>query len=188
MNVQGKYFVDGFKFDNEKEYKAALEDFKKIKLIEQRLNVNKPKMVLTLYNKIFETDSFRTIVGQCFMKKLYDIIIDSNIVDPDKLKPINSRDTRTSNKSNSYKRLNNNKGLNEEIMKVKSSLLYWKMATFILVVVVIVIFVVAKNSNTFNYTNAKREVTDEYSKWQYELEQKEKELIEREKNLTNSEK
>src|SRR4051794_31176543 len=80
--------VDGFLFSTSKEYGQGKSEYETISYLREKSDLSNPKIVLKLYNKLMDDDTFHTMVGYVFLKELQDIIIAANIIKEEELKKI----------------------------------------------------------------------------------------------------
>lgn len=174
--------VEGFEFATSREAYLAKEDLKKIKRIRSKIDLEDIAGVIKLYNKLVEKRYFETIIGITFIYELREHILSKTNYD---LKPIPLPPPKTVdiNKSSMYylDQINTLKKENDAAgMKSKKL----SIAIVALVTIVIgMIFIVATNDNV-GYFNAEEKVLNKYSAWEERLANWEKELNEREYNLS----
>ena len=177
------YDVDGFRFFDKEEYENALKDKETIDYINKRFDFSNTKSVLSLYHKMVQENTFKTIIGYAYLKRIYDVLVkvpglkkDSIPViimdDEDKIVRITKR---------------NNKSYERKIEKLDGQVSTYKIVITFLIVIIIAMFVITLNNDSLNYNNAYNAVVDEYESWQKELEEKEAELEEREEALKEQE-
>lgn len=69
------YSVSGFKFGDEKEYKAALEELRVINRLKEQTNMSDFKSVESLYAQMQSGEiRFNTVVGRAFDDEIYDLV------------------------------------------------------------------------------------------------------------------
>lgn len=178
------YDVDGFRFFNKDEYNAALKDKETIDYINKRFDFSNTKSVLNLYYKMVSDNTFKTVVGQAYLKKIYDALVKIPSTNKESLPMIvisdEIKDTRMDKGIN--------KSYDKKIEMLSSQLSTCKIVIFFMVMVILAMFVITLDNDSLNYNNAYNAVVDEYEGWEKELELREKELDEREKMLEEKEK
>lgn len=185
-------FVDGFLFSTNKEFKQGKSEFETISYLREKSDLSNPKMVLRLYNKLIDGDTFHTMVGYVFLKELQDIIVNANIIKGDELTKIYipnnlSYDEETTSKpANQYK---------IKIKNLQITLRNSRIINLFLVVTIIIMFLLALFADKSAYTNYETDLINQYSTWQEDLKSKEEELklfedklIERENSIEGLEK
>lgn len=80
MSEDKKFVIGGFEFENYYEYRAALEDVKKIECISHELNVQDPEVAVRLYNDIRDgIITFNSPIGQQFADHVADIVANKSV-------------------------------------------------------------------------------------------------------------
>lgn len=80
MSEDKKFVIGGFEFENYYEYRAALEDVKKIECISNELNVQDPEVAVRLYNDIRDgIITFNSPIGQQFADHVADIVANKSV-------------------------------------------------------------------------------------------------------------
>lgn len=176
------YDIDGFRFFNKDEYNDALKDKETIDYINKRFDFSNSKSVLNLYYKMVEENTFKTVLGHAYLKRIYDALVKIPGINKETLPMIiiseDSKDSRDIRLEKSY-----NKSYERKIEKLKGQLSTYKIVVFFMVIIIGAMFVITLNNDSLNYNNAYNAVIDEYEEWERELELREKELDEREKML-----
>ena len=80
-----------------------------------------------------------------------------------------------------------NQKMNDKLEIYKATVATLKVVVLILAVGIAVMFVVQANGGTANYASAKEAVIDEYSEWEQDLNDREKEVKEKEEELNSIE-
>lgn len=197
-----EYTVNGFRFDNKADYEQAVREQNTISNIKEKMNLSDAKVVLQLYNQAVSKRTFKTAVGYSFLKKLRDAIISSGIVEDSMLNPVpvvseseqnvtvarqrRDTDSRTSKSASG----NDTERFKQRYEKEKKRTIALAIAVIALVGAIAGIFVLtfkSKYSYLTYFTDYERDireaVVDEYEEWQQQLQDKEKELEEREQAL-----
>lgn len=80
INGVRKFRLGEYIFDNFHEYRDGMEDLEKIRIIEDKIDMNDPKMVLRLYNTIRDGQIvFKTKIGEDFFSHLGDKVADKSV-------------------------------------------------------------------------------------------------------------
>lgn len=73
------YRIGEYTFDNFKDYRDAQDDFKKIGIIEEKLDIQDPETALKVYKGIRDGEiTFKSIIGERFKKHVSDIVADKS--------------------------------------------------------------------------------------------------------------
>lgn len=175
--------VNGYLFENETEYKNALEEKKSIDKVMKKLNLNNKELVLGLYNAIIDEGKFSTVVGMEFLCKLRGVIIKQKYSTEDELQPIPLSAFKTG-RTDSFRLLQ----AEQEIKKIKESGIKNKdrvkgltIACAILCIVIGVMMYITSTSDNVNVLNYERKLRDKYSAWEIDLNEREQYIKEVEK-------
>jgi hypothetical protein len=185
MVNEAQKLVDGFLFSTSKEFNQGKSEFETITYLKEKSDLSNPRIVLKLYNKLIESDTFHTMVGYVFLKELQDIIVKANIIKEEELTkiyiPTNlSYDEETTSKpANQYK---------ITIKNLQTTLRNTRIINVFLVTTVIIMFVLALFADKSAFSNFETEIINQYSTWQEDLKSKEEELKLFEENLNEREK
>ncbi|MBQ3061105.1 MAG: hypothetical protein IJD02_01545 [Lachnospiraceae bacterium] len=173
------YDVDGFRFFDKEEYENALKDKETIDYINKRFDFSNTKSVLGLYYKMVEENTFKTVIGYAYLKRIYDVLVKVPGIKKDTLPVIIMSD------SDRIVRITkrNNKSYERRIEKLDGQVGTYKIVIAFMIAIIISMFVITLNNDSLNYNNAYNAVVDEYEAWEKELQEKEKELEEKEKEL-----
>jgi len=201
-----EFKVDGYQFDSKADYEQALREQSTIKNIREKMNLSDPKIVLSLYNQAVSKRTFKTPVGYAFLKKLRDALISSGIVDDSTLncvpvvaeEALASARKRTSKAADKKTSAVSSRGVSDsrlqtqyENEKKRRIALSFVVAGLIAAIVGIFVLTFRSKYSYITYftdyeTNIRNEVIDEYEEWKQQLDDKEKELDEREQALEAS--
>lgn len=183
MASKEDYIVDGFEFETEVEAKAARNDGEKIRKLDSKLNYNNSEAVLMVYDKAIENHVFETVVGDVYLKKLQEHLIEQkeesgNIV----LKPVpvHSRLSFQKKKQEAEQvkvRISSRK-------EVKEKLRYSVMLNFLLAVIIVILFIITLTGENANIINYKTAITNQYAQWEQDLKEREEVIREKEKELS----
>ncbi|MGN0240284.1 MAG: class B sortase [Candidatus Weimeria sp.] len=80
VNGVRKFKLGDYYFDSFHEYRDGQNDLKKIKLIEDKIDLNNPQMVLRLYNTIRDGEiTFKTKIGEDYFSHIGDMVADKSV-------------------------------------------------------------------------------------------------------------
>lgn len=186
-----KRIVEGFIFDNDEEYQLALKDKEMFDILWKKIRNSDGKVVLELYETLILSDKIKTVVGMYNVKLVQNYLIKNGYVTLNEITPIvgfvgKRVSTNDAMKTYEYKykmKYLADKNVNDKLEKYKSMISTLKIAVIILSIVVAIMFGVQINGGTANYASAKEDIIDEYSEWEENLNNREKEVKEREEEL-----
>lgn len=189
-----KYTIGDYSFSSKADYERATKEKETISYIVANTNMADMKSVLKVYNKSVEKKSFQTVLGLEFVRNMRKSLINSGIVADDTIQPVPvpaAGGSRTKQADNSF----------TADMAEKYKLAYENeragriirnMVIAFLVVIIGAMMFITYNSkySVFTYftdykTEMENELVDKYQEWSNQLEEKERELDEREKALEN---
>lgn len=183
MTDDKAWIVAGYKFSTQKDVKLAQNELIKIQKIEEKLDYHNVKMIKLVYDKTLESGAFKTQVGFDYLKKLQVILLDNFPEEEIKAIPINQiyqlRDEQTiverkvspSTKKKTVK----------QIEKYKyTRAVFLNIFLILLIVGMFIITTTSKNPNIINY---ERTLQNKYASWEEELQNREKTIRVREKEL-----
>lgn len=153
-----KYVVEGFEFPNEHEAKNAKSELKGINYVLSNTNMNNPKSVLTLYNRIIDENLFKTPIGIEFLKEIQEMLMASNEIDSSLIKPI-PVSSNTINTKNHVK----------EKPKYKRIMINSIAVNILLIIVIILMYVIIGNSKNVNIINYENRLKEQYSVLETEI-------------------
>lgn len=189
--------VNGYQFEDEKDYEDAVNEKKAVKYLEGQVNLNDTAKVLQLYNTLIAKNMFRTPIGLEYMRRLRASLQKSSIVKeelPYVRVPASSNQDgengagRGRNDNTRYRAAQTKiKELEARCRKQHNGRRNSVILNIILIIVIIAMFIIAGNSSTPNIVNYERVITDKYSSWKEELTDKEEELRLRERELEQRE-
>lgn len=188
--MENEWIVSGIIFNNETEYKMALNDEKNIEYISTKIDFSNTKMITHLYESLLKKKSFKTIVGFIFLKQLYDIIKTDYSMQGQEIQLLDINDyigadlskaNQNSGKKNKTVKLKiKNK---DEIEKIKGTNRLLIAIICILVMAVFAMFYITMHSDTLTYNRAKNDVINEYEQWNQQLTDRENEIAKKEKEI-----
>lgn len=182
MAVKDDYIVGGFEFATEVEAKAAKNDENKIRAIDKKLNYNNFEAVSMVYNKAIENHVFETVIGELYLKKLQEHLIEIKETDSGfvlKPVPIRSRLSYTKQTEETEKikvRIRPQK-------EVKEKLKFSIILNFFLALIIVILFIITLTGENANIINYRTVITNQYAQWEQELKEREAAVKEKEKEL-----
>lgn len=188
-----KYTIEGYVFQNASDYERAMKERETIAYLSANTDMANMKDVYKIYKLSVEKKSFQTIFGLVFLEELRSRLLGSETVTEDLLEPIPTGRVLTVSSAKPAAGGADRKELNkykEAYQKAKSGSVIKNFLIVVLVTVVgVMLFITSKNQySIFTYftnyeENIRNEIVNEYEEWQQQLEDKEKELEQREERL-----
>lgn len=169
--------VDGFVFPSYKEAQIALKEKKNIEVIKENTPLEDEDVCFELYSKLIERDMFKTVIGYHFLYELRQRLITEFGYEEKSLKMIIIPRKMEYDKANRISLLESKL---ERMTVVQTRL---KIAIAAMAFMVVAMFVIAAVNPNAKYINAEHKVSDKYSAWQEELEQREQAVKDREAEL-----
>lgn len=182
MVLKDDYIAGGFEFATEAEAKAAKNDENKIRAIDKKLNYNNFEAVSMVYNKAIENNVFETVIGELYLKKLQEYLIEMKEANSDfilKPIPIRSRLSLTKQPEETTKVKVQIRSQKEMKEKLKFSTIL-NLFLALIIVILFIITLTGENANIINYRTA---ITNQYAQWEQELQDREAAVREKEKEL-----
>ena len=191
MIMKKEWVIDGFCFETESEAMAAKKELEGIRYIQERLNVNRPEAVLQVYLKIIQDDMFHTPVGLCYLKELQTILLESALVMPEEVVPIDIK------QQNQYLQQNENSNQMSQVELHKQKADHSKesvksrkplaIINIFLVLTVIAMFALSATSNVPTILNYENKIINKYEQWEKELQKREDIVKQKEEQLNSQE-
>lgn len=186
MSEEEKLVIDGFEFQSRSEYLKALKEQESVVYMKERSNWERPQVALKLYNKLLDNDTFHTVIGYEFLKKLRQIIIINGILEENYVRNIklpgrdfSSNSFRDSEEAHKYKELYEDAIIGRKIYKI--------IITFLVLIIVGMGVIAYMTNSDERMEQYKEQVINQYEDWKVQLEEKEKELIKREESIVERE-
>ena len=182
-----EWIVDGFVFQDRKEYERALKEKDIIVVIKNKVNLNESKAALKAYNRFVSENTFRTPYGFHFLAQLRESMIQNGFVTEEMLAPIRIQEKKAVLPPVKKKVIPQDfpeEGKYEQLYKdEKSKTKKFKITVIALVVLIVAIFVITIKSqySVFTYftdykAKMEEELVNKYEAWENELDQREAEL------------
>lgn len=166
--------VDGFLFLDKELAEKARREKEGIRYMKGRTNMGKPQLVLKVYDNIIEQDLCQTPVGVGYLRELQDYLTTSPVVPKERIQPIPVE-----------------KIIRKEFVpsreaegKKPSGTLWVSLAgNIVLLLMVAAMFVITLSSRHPTILDYKEKLLDEYASWEQELDQRERTLQQKEREL-----
>lgn len=179
MEMNDGLIVEGYHFATSADAEAARLDAKRIKNLEDNLDYRKPQNVLMLYHKALDTRIFQTPIGYAYLLQIQEHLKRCGIQE-DKIRPIPLNVT-FSNKTEANRSIQ--RSIASRRPEYKGRFQTSVCLNIIMVIVIVSMFVISLKSDYPNIINYRTKILNEYSEWEQELTQREKELREAERKL-----
>lgn len=183
--------IDGYSFADVSDLTIAEEEIKRIKYITGKINMDNPKAVLTVYDKLISSGIFVTPVGVEYLRTLQNYLY--------KCKEINDGDIREIPVAISYTKAMSDRNDERErrMEEVRSSRKLRKtfrneykislIINVVLIILVIAMFVITLKADNPNMINYRTSILNEYSEWEQDLKNREDAIKEKELELKRQE-
>lgn len=199
MVNEKEMILDGFKFSSRKEFERALKEKETIEYIVANTNMSDVKAILKVYNKAVDKKSFQTVIGLEFVNNMRKKIISSGVVQEKNLayvpivqkyvavekKPALNRD-EVQREAEKYKKAYEDEAAGRKIRNMA-------IAFLTLLLAALVIITIRSKYSVFTYftdykSNMENELIDKYEKWEQTLEDRQKAIDKKEKELEDKQK
>lgn len=181
--MDNNYRVGGFVFSDEYDYKEAKKEEESVEYIKANTNLADLSKTIKLYNKLVERETFKTVIGMSFLMELRSCILKGKIVDEANLACIrvekSGRSKAYSTALNKEAENMNKKIINDLRLKLRSS----RIINAFLVLIITAMILIALFAKDNSYTTIENKILDKYSAWAEELDEREKDLKQREAAL-----
>lgn len=183
------YNVDGFLFEDEETAELAKKEQEGIRYLRERTDFGNLEVVLKLYKKLLEQKIFVTPVGVRFLLELQDILLKGGSIPKEEIPLLSVSEIVLKKEVQENTDVPKKQKTNAKT-KQKDYKKRFHIATFFAVIFalsVVGMFIIAKLSgNNVNIINYRNEILNEYSTWEAQLQEKEAQLKELERNLENN--
>ena len=182
-----QFELEGYMFENRNDYIKAKKDLEVITYIRNNSDLNNTTLVLKIYNRLVDKGTFQTIIGYVFLNELQQKMLNDRLIPKDKVRPIQIKQVKPvkvkvqeENRCEEAKQADNFKMLYE---KERAKKISTKIVIAFLLCTIIGMLVTAQLTPYSLFTNYEEKIVDKYENWQAQLEQKERELDQREQAL-----
>lgn len=196
-----KYNIGGYIFNDEESAKKAAKELKTVEYILGQIKEADEKTVLQIYNKLLKQRLFSTEIGLGFLSQLRQNLLASGMFAEDEVEDVytigeqelqsesdekGDDDSDAQEKNRVLSKSNNSPEL-KQIRKLKIINSVLIVVSLTLLLCVIGMFYVSSTINSPTILNYEETITDQYSTWKQELDEREAELKAREKALEERE-
>lgn len=194
------YEAGGFVFRTKKEAELAQREIEGTKYLRQKLDMENPNAVFSIYQNLIEQDLFETPVGYCFLKELRDYLLMIPVISNEEVLAIPIRYPQTEEEEKKQKKeqkkeeqrkerqkekekAKNRKEQKKEGKNYKGRCQFFMVTSLILLISVVSMMLLAATSDNVNILNYENKLIDKYSSWEQELEEREQAVKEQEQAL-----
>ena len=198
--LQETYEAGGFVFRTKKEAELAQREIEGTKYLRQKLDMENPNAVFSIYQNLIEQDLFETPVGYCFLKELRDYLLMIPAISNEEVLAIPIRYPQTEEEEKKQKKeqkkeeqrkerqrekekAKNKKEQKKEGKNYKGRCQCFMVTSLILLISVVSMMLLAATSDNVNILNYENKLIDKYSSWEQELEEREQAVKEQEQAL-----
>lgn len=198
--IQETYEAGGFLFGTKKEAELAQREIEGTKYLRQKLDMENPQAVFSIYQNLIEQDLFETPVGYCFLKELRDYLLMIPAISNEEVLAIPIRYPQTEEEEKKQKKeqkkeeqrkerqkekekAKNRKEQKKEGKNYKGRCQFFMVTSLILLISVVSMMLLAATSDNVNILNYENKLIDKYSSWEQELEEREQAVKEQEQAL-----
>ncbi|MBP5326071.1 MAG: hypothetical protein J6Y86_11330 [Pseudobutyrivibrio sp.] len=195
-----KYNIGGYIFNDEESAKKAAKELKTVEYILGQIKEADEKTVLQIYKKLLNQRLFSTEIGLGFLSQLRQNLIASGSFAEDEVEDVytigeqelqpESDEQGEDSAADEKNRVTSKSGISPELKQIRKL----KIINSVLIVIsltlllcVIGMFYVSSTINSPTILNYEETITDQYSTWKQELDEREAELKAREKALEERE-
>ena len=192
-----RFAIGGFSFENEDEAEQAQKEVEGIKYIKTKTDMDNPKMVLQVYNKMIEQKLFETAVGYSYLKDIQEYLVAIPYINNEEILPIPVTHPRLEESLKKQKkeiaqreriRLAKVKEKEKRDQKAKKDAAGRKMqislwVNFALALCIVAMFILAMTSESPTILNYQTKIVDKYASWEQELSDREQAVLQKEKEL-----
>lgn len=198
--LQETYEAGGFVFRTKKEAELAQREIEGTKYLRQKLDMENPNAVFSIYQNLIEQDLFETPVGYCFLKELRDyllmipaisneevlaipILYPQTEEEEKKQKKEQKKEEQRKERQKEKEKAKNRKEQKKEGKNYKGRCQFFMVTSLILLISVVSMMLLAATSDNVNILNYENKLIDKYSSWEQELEEREQAVKEQEQAL-----
>ena len=185
--MANKSIIDGFSFADDADVSLASSEIEKIKYIAGKMNMDNPRGVLAVYDKLITSGIFVTPVGYEYLRTLQSYLYKCKDIPDDAVKeiPVPISYTRALNLRSEERdeRIQADRQMRTLRKTFRTEYKVSLIVNIILINMVIAMFVItlkAENPNMINYRTA---ILNQYSEWEQELNEREAAIKQRELEL-----
>ena len=179
--------IDGYSFADSSDITIAEEEIKRIKYITSKINMDNPKAVLTVYDKLISSGIFVTPVGIEYLRTLQNFLFRSPEINDEDVRNIpvaisysGALNKRSEDRERRMDEIRSNRTLRKTFRTEYKVSLIINVILFIAVIGMFIITLKADNPNMINYRTA---IINQYSEWEQNLSEREEALKIRERDV-----
>ncbi|WP_035767176.1 hypothetical protein [Butyrivibrio sp. NC2002] len=175
--------VEGFLFLSMEDADKARLDARKIKILGQKVRSTKVSDLQEVYEKAISNKIFATPIGWTYLSLLRDNLIEAGVSE-DELTPIevSTKITNAALPDEYHPKLRITTPVKKK-RDIKVTMILLVAMNIVLVFLVGAMFYVALHAETDNIVNYKQNVTNRYADWEQSLQEREKAVREKEREL-----
>ncbi|MCR5673814.1 MAG: hypothetical protein K6F87_08905 [Lachnospiraceae bacterium] len=185
--MANRTIIDGFSFADDADVSLAAAEIEKIKYIAGKMNMDNPRGVLAVYDKLITSGIFVTPVGYEYLRTLQSYLFKSKDIPDDAIKeiPVPISYTRALNLRSEERdeKISSQREMRTLRKTFRTEYKISLIINIILVLMVIAMFIItlkAENPNMINYRTA---ILNQYSEWEQELNEREMKIKQKELEL-----
>lgn len=174
-------YINGYEFSNKESFEKAKKEQEAIIYIKGHTDFNNINQVIKVYNKAIEKKMFATIIGYEFLKQMRTLILKKGILEESEITPIYIKQevgkanlSKDEKEAEKYQLLYESEKTNKMIMKI---------AIVILLLVIACMIYISKNGKNSVISDYENRIINQYEGWETQLEEREKAVEEKEKEL-----
>lgn len=191
------YKIGDYTFESKEEAQEAQKEVQAISYIMKQIDSNDSKQVLAAYQQMVKKDLFHTRLGIDFLQQLYDQLRSLPEIDASSLPAVphvkvggdvqgsaitnNSENVIDSLKVNASK--DSSDATQTLLLKYRKRCRLLTIACIAMLLIIVGMFVISATSTNPTILNYEEKIVDKYAGWEQELDQREIELNERERQL-----
>lgn len=185
MAESNSFYVNGYRFESEKDTEEARLELRKINFFSEKLAGRNARSMLAVYDKLLDEKIFSTPVGWEYLRNLQMELSQSGI-DDNLIRPIplyhnfSHKEEKAENVTFVKQRI---KPAQRENDKRKKQFKMSVMLNILLGIMVIAMFAITINSNNPNILNYKQALENRYASWEQELSDREEIVRQKEAKL-----
>lgn len=185
MLQDNELVINGYRFEDEEEYRRALEEKEAIERIMKKVNLDNKKLVLELYSELIKQKKLSTVIGMEYLCSLRSLIIKKKYAADKELLPIPVEGFRPP-RTEEFRLSETKRTIEQmraEAVKSKERTRTLLIANIVLAVVIAIMMYIASTSDNINIINYENKILDKYSRWEKQLTERENHIKELEKQL-----
>ncbi len=185
--MANRSIIDGFAFSDDADVAIASAEVEKIKFIAQKMNMDNPRGVLAVYDKLITSGIFVTPVGYEYLRTLQNYLYKCKDIPDDAVReipvPISYSRALNIRSEERDERMSAQREARTLRKTFKNEYKISLIVNILLIIMVIAMFVItlkAENPNMINYRTA---ILNQYSEWEQDLNEREAAIKQKELEL-----